>query len=157
MNTGKSLNRIAVFTALFVTAGILGGVSTASAQGNRCPEGDPKVVRVDLFVDYEAGEVLIDKPTVEIFLGGDNPRPRRVCWEVENLQQHHTLTFESKDPSAPVVLPNMNNKKIKGPNGFANSGNPSRIGTWVYALVVTDKHGDVVAETDPQVIVRGNQ
>lgn len=138
----------AVAAAIAIVVGTPSG-----AQGRRCPDGDDKVVRVDIAVDVDAAEITVAPDSVEVFLEPEGEQPNRVCWVLSGMPDGHRLRFESKPGGDPGLFPKLH-RVITRPDGFANSGRPARAGTWVYALRVENMDGKTVAEVDPQVIVR---
>ncbi len=137
--------------AVAVMATVAG--APVSAQERRCPDGDDRVVRVDIAVDVDAGRITVQPDSVEVFLEPEAEQPNRVCWVLSGMPDGHRLRFESKPGGDPGLFPKLH-RVITRPDGFANSGRPARAGTWVYALRVENLDGKTVAEVDPQVIVR---
>jgi len=124
-----------------------------AAQERRCPDGDDRVVRVDIAVDVDAGRITVRPDSAEVFLEPEGEQPNRVCWVLSGMPDGHRLRFESKPGGDPGLFPRLH-RVITRPGGFANSGRPARAGTWVYALRVENLDGKTAAEVDPQVIVR---
>lgn len=126
----------------------------AVGQEKRCPDGDKKVVKVSIAVEYETGEISVSPWSVEVRLREGWRKPSRVCWVVSDLREGDSLHFKDKDPESPNYFPKLQ-RKVTSQSPFANSGNPAQAGTWGYALRVVAPDGSTVAEVDPEVVIKG--
>ena len=141
--------------ALLGGAVLLAATAAWPASGNACPDGDTKAVRVDVTVDAGAGSVAVDPSTVEVYLKPGPKQPARVCWVIAGLADGQVLRLTDKEAGGEAPFPGLT-RKVKGTSPFINSGNPSRAGTWMYGVEVTDAEGRTVAKVDPEVIVKGS-
>ena len=108
---------------------VLAAASIASAQDQRCPDGDTKVARVDVTIDYDNGTVSVSPSSVEVYLVEGPERPSRVCWVISQLRDGDELVLVDKDASAADFFPGLK-RTITSRAAFANSGNPAKAGTW---------------------------
>lgn len=128
------------------------GAAGALAQDARCPDGDEKVVRIEIAVDRDAGSATVSPEEATIYLGGTHIAIR-ACWVVTGMADGDELRFVDKDPEADDFFPGLK-RTIKAASPFANSGNPAKTGAWVYAVEVTDAAGETVAKVDPVVVIK---
>jgi hypothetical protein len=152
-------NRLTQLSRSFVVAVSIAGVlalaaRVVSAQDARCPHDDPRVVGVAVTFDRSAATVEVEPTSVAVYLNAGEGQPHRVCWTVAGLADGDELRLENKDPDSPDYFPGLQ-RKVTNHSPFLNSGNPSRTGTWQYSVVVRDGSGTILAELDPEVIVRG--
>lgn len=138
---------LAVMTVMAVV-----GATALPAQESRCPDGDEKVVRIEIAVDREAGKATVTPEEATIWIGGDHAA-RRACWIVTGMAAGDELRFDDKDPESDDFFPGLK-RTVKAASPFANSGNPSKAGTWVYGVAITDEAGDPVASVDPVVVIK---
>ena len=71
-------------------------VSGALSQGQNCPDGSENVTRVDITVDYEAGQIIVEPESTTIYLNEGPGNPGRVCWIVHELEDGQTLHIQAK-------------------------------------------------------------
>lgn len=138
------------------TAAVIGVVlaaAVASAQGKTCPDGDAAAVRVDVAVDVKAGTISVAPDSVEIYLEAERGQPSQVCWVVGGLPDEHQLRLVGKAGDSAAMFPAS---ALDRPHvaDVVKSGAAAREGTWRYGARVENADGKVVAEIDPQVIVR---
>ena len=62
-----------------------------------------------------------------------------------------TVHFGPK-PGSGNLLPNRE-RTVKLPRTFANSGRPTKTGTWAYSVWVT-RDGETILEVDPEIIIK---
>jgi len=137
---------------LAVAVAAVVGAPASFAQEKRCPDGDEKVVRIEIAVDRAGGTATVTPEEATIFLGGEQPA-RRACWVVTGLGEGDELRFVGKDLEADDFFPGLG-RTVKAVSPFANSGNPARIGRWVYGVEVRDAAGEPVATVDPVVVIK---
>ncbi len=147
----RSGRRVLVFGG----AALLAASAAWSAPDKACPDGDSRAVRVDVTVDAGAGSVAVDPSTVEVYLKPGPKEPARVCWVIAGLADGQVLRLTDKEAGGEAPFSGLT-RQVKGASPFINSGNPSRAGTWMYGVEVTDAKGRTVAKVDPEVIVKGN-
>lgn len=128
------------------------GAAALTAQEKKCPDGDEKVVRIEIAVDREAGKATVTPEEATIWIGGDHPA-RRACWVVTGMADGDELRFDDKDPESDDFFPGLK-RTVKAASPFANSGNPSKAGAWVYGVAITDAAGAPVASVDPVVVIK---
>jgi len=130
----------------------LAAAPALAQSSHRCPNGDDDVARIDVTVDHAAGAVYASPMSATIELNAASAGPHRVCWVVSGLEAGEELRFEDKNPDDAGYFPNLA-RTVKDPPAFANSGNPSRAGTWSYTLRVV-AGGQDVAVLDPDVVIK---
>jgi len=128
------------------------GASGVLAQDARCPDNDDKVVRIDIAVDREARTATVSPVEAMIYIGGEH-RARRACWVVTGMADGDELQFVGKNAGCDDVFPLLK-RVIRAAAPFANSGNPSKAGGWVYGVEVRDAAGTLIAEVDPVVVIK---
>lgn len=128
--------------------------AVALAQDGRCPQDDPSVAAVSVSVDLATGSLEVDPDSSVVYLDPGPEEPNRVCWTITGLGDGDQLRLEDKDDDSPVYFPSLQ-RTASSRSPYLNSGNPSRLGTWRYSVVVRNASGEILAELDPEVIVRG--
>ncbi len=144
-------NQVGVTVALSLMLLPLAARSLRAQDTVRCPDGDTKVVHVAVSFDRTAHTIAVSASSVTVEMSA--PGPRRVCWTFPGLDQGETLRFANKSTDEPDYFPGLK-RDIHGPSHYANSGNPSRAGTWTYGLQLLDHQGKVIAKLDPDVIIK---
>ena len=143
---------------VIAAAGLIAALSlsprAAHAQDARCPQDDPAVAGVSVTVDAAAASVEVDPTSVVVYLDAGSDQPKRVCWSITGLGDGMQLRLEDKEDDSADYFPGLQ-RTATSRAPYLNSGNPARLGTWSYSVVVRDGSGAVIAELDPEVIVRG--
>ena len=137
-----------------LTAALLLSSAVAHAQAARCPNDDPSVVGIAVSFHPASGSVEVDPETAVVYLEAGSGQPNRVCWSLNGLRDGDELRLADKEEDGAEYFPGLQ-RSASNRSPYLNSGNPARLGTWRYAIVIRDGSGAVVAELDPEVIVRG--
>lgn len=147
----SSLRGVAAAAAAIWTMAV--AAAPGRAQQDRCPDDD-RLAMVEVTVDREAETITVSPTRVEVFLDEEAGRPNRVCWNISGVPSGHTLRFFDKGSST-NLFPGLA-RTVRARRRSVDSGSPSQAGTWTYGVRVVNPSGGVVAQVDPEVIVKGS-